>query len=214
MNASALLWACTLATPAIVVLYQALQWIPRRGTGATWSPAAHAHLRAGWFRAMSRQPGSEILAVQTLRNSLMSATLTASTSALGLMGTVSLAAPMLNLSLGLTDGQPQPFTPRLLLELVLMATLFAGLACSAMAVRYYNHAGFIGSLPVGSAERTEWAELGAVYVRRAGALYGWSLRLLMMVAPLVVGIAHPPSGPLASLVLVAVLVRFDRFGQT
>ena len=53
--------------------------------------------------ALSRQPGSEILAIQTLRNSVMSATMTASTAVLGLMGTVSLAAPSLDASFGSAD---------------------------------------------------------------------------------------------------------------
>ena len=34
-------------------------------------------------------------------------------------------------------------SPRLVLELVLMALLFASLVSSAMAVRFYNHAGLI-----------------------------------------------------------------------
>jgi hypothetical protein len=42
------------------------------------------------------------------------------------------------------------------LELVLMALLFALLLSSAMAVRFYNHAGFICAMPVGSEARRRW----------------------------------------------------------
>ncbi len=90
----------------------------------------------GWFVAISKQRGSEILAVQTLRNSLMSVTMTASTAVLGLVGTVTLAAPSLHSSFGVGDA----VTGRLALERVLMTVLFASLVCSAMAVGYYNHA--------------------------------------------------------------------------
>lgn len=207
-------WLAASATLVIVMAYEALQWLPGRNTPDTLSRAAHAKLRAEWLHALSTQHGSEILAVQTIRNSLMSSTLTASTAALGLMGTVTLiGAPLLNASLNHLPSEPFAFTPRLMLELALMGTLFAALACSTMAVRYYNHSSFIGSLPVGSAERARWQDTGVTYLRRAGVLYSWGLRGLLMVAPLVAGIAHPLAGPVAALVLVAVLVGFDRFAQ-
>ena len=207
-------WLATFGTLAIVWVYEALQWLPRRRHPDTLSREAHARLRAAWFDALSAQAGSEILAVQTLRNSLMSSTLTASTAALGLMGTVTLiGAPLLGITPG-GSGGGLGLTPRLVLELALMATLFGALACSTMAVRYYNHASFIGSLPVGSSERTYWQATGVTYLRRAGLLYSWGLRGLLMVAPLVAGIAHPLAGPVSALALVAVLISFDRFGST
>lgn len=63
-----------------------------------------------------------MLAVQTLRNSLMAATMTVSTAALGLMGAVTLAAPSLNTTFG--DASSAHFTARLALELVLMMLFF------------------------------------------------------------------------------------------
>ncbi|WP_292452240.1 DUF599 family protein [Methylibium sp.] len=114
--------------------------------------SAHAALREDWFSAVSQHKGSKILAVQTLRNSLLSATMTASTAVLGLMGTVTLAAPSLHVSCGEAAAVPS-FTPRLVLELLLLTLLFVSLVCSAMAVRYYNHAGFISGMPVASEAR-------------------------------------------------------------
>ena len=90
---------------------------------------------------------------------------------------------------------PLVFTPRLALELVLLALLFASLVASAMALRFYNHAGFIGSLPVGSAERQRWMAVGVKYVRRAGVLYSWSLRHLVIVAPILASILVPRQRP-------------------
>ncbi|HIV71665.1 MAG TPA: DUF599 domain-containing protein, partial [Candidatus Aquabacterium excrementipullorum] len=80
-------WLAAATTLVMVLIYEALQWLPGRSTPDTLSRAAHARLRAEWLHALSTQVGSEILAVQTIRNSLMSSTLTASTAALGLMGT-------------------------------------------------------------------------------------------------------------------------------
>ena len=61
--------------------------------GRYGSPRIHAALRAEWFAAVSAERGTEVLAVQTLRNSLMSATMIASTAAIGLMGAATLVAP-------------------------------------------------------------------------------------------------------------------------
>lgn len=81
--------------------------------------SAHAALREEWFIAVSQRKGSELLAVQTQRNSLMSATVTASTAMLVLIGTVTLVAPSLHASFGWSATLPS-FTPRLVLELLLL----------------------------------------------------------------------------------------------
>ncbi|CAM3643397.1 DUF599 domain-containing protein [Polaromonas hydrogenivorans] len=203
-------WLAAVATVATLLLYEAAVVLAQRHTPERLARSAHASLREEWFTAVSGHPGSEILAVQTLRNSLMSATMTASTAVLGLMGTVTLAAPYLRSSLGDAGAGGLAFTPRLALELMLMTLLFASLVCSAMAVRYYNHASFICAMPVGSAPRQRWSASGTAYVRRAGLLYSWGLRHLVMVAPIVVFIVHPFAGPVAAIVVVAVLRSFDR----
>ncbi|MDP3795856.1 MAG: DUF599 domain-containing protein [Polaromonas sp.] len=204
-------WLTGLITVAILLVYEAALLLVERRNPARLARSAHATLREEWFAALSKQRGSEILAVQTLRNSLMSATMTASTAALGLMGAATLAAPSLNASFGAGDVNSGQFTARLALELVLMTVLFASLVCSAMAVRYYNHAGFISSMPVDSDERGRWAPTGAVYLRRAGLLYSWGLRHLLMVAPLLASIVYPLAGPVAAVIVVVALLGFDRF---
>jgi hypothetical protein len=166
-------WLAAGLTIAVLMLYEATLLQVQRRHPERLARSVHAGLREQWFAAISRQPGSEVLAVQTLRNALMAATMTASTAVLGLMGTLTLAAPSLHASFGVTagaDNTPQ-FTVRLALELALMVLLFASLVSSAMAVRYYNHAGFITAMPVGSPEREHWAGAGAAYLRRAGMLY-------------------------------------------
>ncbi len=144
-----LAWWATFSTIVVLIAYEALLTVAQRRSPERMARSAHAVLREEWFTAVSQQKGSEILAVQTLRNSLMSATMTASTAMLGLIGTVTLAAPSLHASFGEPALLPS-VTPRLVLELLLLALLFASLVCSAMAVRYYNHVGFISGMPVES----------------------------------------------------------------
>jgi uncharacterized membrane protein len=203
-------WVAAVATIAVLVVYEFALWLIQRRAPQRLARSAHATLRQEWFAAISAQKGSEILAVQTLRNSLMSATMTASTAAIGLMGTATLAVPTLHAGLGQGAGAAVP-SVRLLLELVLMALLFASLVASVMAVRYFNHAGFIAAMPVGSEARERWAGAGVAYVRRAGILYSWGLRHLVLVAPVLASLLHPWAGPVAALLVVAVLFGFDRF---
>ena len=208
MNTSIAWWAA-LVTAAIPLLYELVLWWMQRQRPGQVARTAHAHLRTEWFSAVSAMPGSELLAVQTLRNSLMSATIIASTAAIGLMGVASLVATSLQPPLQ-AGSLLLHATPGLVMELLLLATLFASLVYSVMAVRYYNHAGFIVGMPVGSAQRGVWAASGAVYVRRAGLLYGWGLRHLVLVAPMLGFIVHPLAGPVAAVMVVVALWGFDR----
>jgi hypothetical protein len=204
-------WLPALLTIAILLAYEGALLLVQGRTPTRLARTAHAALREEWFGAISKQRGSEILAVQTLRNSLMSATMTGSTAVLGLIGTVTLSAPSLHSSFGAADVITLTFTVRLALELVLMTILFASLVCSVMAVRYYNHAGFISSMPVDSEERQRWSATGVVYLRRAGLLYSWGLRHLLMVAPILASIVYPLAGPVAAIILIMILLGFDRF---
>ena len=208
-----LVWLATLATVVLLFGYEAAVAVAQRHQPDRMARSAHARLREDWFEAVSQHNGSELLAVQTLRNALMSATMTASTAVLGLMGTVTLAAPSLRSSFAESVTLPS-ITPRLVLALFLLALLFASLVCSAMAVRYYNHAGFISGMPVQSEARLRWAMAGKGYVRRAGLLYSRGLRYLILVAPILASLLHPLAGPLAAAVVLAVLWRFDRMGAS
>ena len=204
-------WLAALVTVAVLLSYEALLAVAQRRRPERIARTVHANLREDWFEAVSAQKGSEVLAVQTLRNALMSASITASTAALGLMGTVTLAVPSLHTEFGDAASALPHFTPRLAMELVLLALLFASLVSSVMAVRYYNHAGFVGGMPVESDARKRWTAAGTAYVRKAGVLYSWGLRQLVLIAPVVAFILHPVAGPIAALIVCGVLFSLDRF---
>lgn len=204
-----LMLALTLCLLLAYLLYMMLS--PRHGKQQmAWR--AHAQLRDDWFEAVSAQSGSEILAVQTLRNSLMSATMTASTAALGLVGSVTLAAPSLQPLMAPDAGVAgvlDHLTPRLMLELTLLLFLMASLVASAVAIRFYNHASIIVALPVGCDARQRWTPSGKSHLRRAGMLYSWGLRYMVLVSPVLAAIVEPLAGPMAALVVVGILLNFD-----
>lgn len=200
-------WLSFAASAAIVGAYEVrVLWLGRRAPERV-GRFAHARIRAEWARALAEQPGSEILAVQTLRNALMSSTISASTAALALMGVTSLLGGAAPHEGSIAHGVP---TVRAAIVVALLATLFASFVSAAMAVRLYNHAGFMTSLPAGSALRRELVPMAVDYLQRAGHFHSWSLRTFFLVAPLVTGLVAPPWMPAAALALVAGLAAFDR----
>lgn len=199
-------WAVAL-TLAIVLAHELLHGRRLRRAPQRLARGANAMLRAQWFAAVSAQPASEVLAVQTLRNAMMSATVVASAAVLGLMGTVTLAAP----GLAHRAAAVGPWVDaQLLLALGLLGLLFSALVASAMALRHYQHASFVVGMPVGSPERAHWAESGLGHLRRAGLAYSWALRHLLLIAPVLAALLHPWAGPPAALSIAWLLTRLDR----
>lgn len=205
-------WGAVALTVAVLIMYEGLLLVLQRRKPERLARAKHAGLREDWFLSVSAQKGSEVLAVQTLRNSVMSATMLASTAALALMGTVTLAGPSLHARFAAAQS-PSDISPQLALELVLIALLCASLVSTMMAVRYYNHAGFIGGMPVESPARTRWAQTGVRYVRKAGILYSVGLRQLVFVVPVVAALFLPAAGPVTAVMVAGMLFSFDRYGE-
>jgi uncharacterized membrane protein len=196
-------WVAVIASALAVGGYELHLYRLGRKDPAATARSAHRVLRGEWVQALGKQPGSELLAVQSLRNSLMSATINASTAALALMGSLGLLA-------GKGGATPRGLSTQLVLQLALAATLFAAYVCSAFAMRYYHHAGYALSLPVGSPARERRNQLATRYVQSAGTLYSWSLRCFLFVAPIVGGLLEPLLMPLVALGLLHVLRLFDR----
>lgn len=169
----------------------------------------NARMRALWVQAMSQQPGLEIVAVQALRNLLMSATIAASTAALALMASLTLGGA--SLASGLAQLPREGIAPlHVLLGALAVGLLFASYVCSAMSMRFYGNATLIMSMPVASPDRQRLNPLAADYVQRAGRLYGWALRLFLMVVPAVAGVVQPLAVVPATLALLMALHFFDQ----
>jgi hypothetical protein len=200
-------WVAVACSLVLLTAYEARVHVIGRRDPMRFARHANAKVRLHWVAAMSAQPGFEIVAVQALRNSLMSATISASTSALAVMATVSVAGSAL--AGKVTTGSPVDLL-HTSLQAMLLLTLFASYVCSAMAMRHFGHASFIMSMPAASPERTTFTPAAVHHVHRAGLLYSWGLRLFLMVAPLAVGVVHPLAMPVVTLLLMVALHFFDQ----
>ncbi len=168
----------------------------------------HAHLRSRWLDAMLARPGQEIVAVQTIRNSVMAATIVASTTVIALMGTISLIGPVA-LHIALNNGEMA--TPiRVAIGALIVATLFTAFILATQSARFYNHLGYLVGFGTGIAATDR--EVAQRYVALAGRYYSDSLRTLFYLAPLVVGLMEPLAVLPGVFLIIAALVWFDRGG--
>ncbi len=193
-------WSLTAGVMAAYTLYVGVF-----ASSVAWR--THDQLRQDWLSSISTHSGSEILAVQTLRNSVMTATMTASTAALGLMGALGMTVPALRT---LADNGNNPtLTPALTGEITVMLLLVLTLVSTTLSIRYYHHAGFVCAMPVGSAMRSKWIDTGRRHLRSAGRLYSVGLRSLIWVTPFLAGLMLPLAGVVVALLVSISLLVAD-----
>lgn len=133
-------------------------------------------LRRAWVKRILSAPGSEILAIQTVRNSMMAASLMASTAVLALMGVISIGHGQLGATDALRDWLHAGANLKLFLPLALLA---ACVVLFSKAVRLYHRAGYslgLSRRATGDDALSDMAEVAASgELTRAAHLYrnGW-----------------------------------------
>ena len=122
-------------TLALSILAARFAWALGRDAESGQSIA----LRRAWVKRILAAPGSEILAIQTVRNSMMAASLMASTAVLALMGVISIGHNQLGAADALHDWMHAGANLKLFLPLALLA---ACVVLFSKAVRLYHRAGY------------------------------------------------------------------------
>jgi uncharacterized membrane protein len=202
-------WSSLIVSLLLILVYEVRAHAVSRRDPTHQTRFINTYMRRIWVQAMSAQAGFEIVAVQALRNALMSATVVASTAALALMAGLTLGGASLAAGLAQPSGASISEL-HVLLGATAVGVLFASYVCAAMSMRYYGHATQVMSIPVVSPERQRFNPLAIDYVQRAGRLYSWALRLFLMVVPAVAGVVHPYALVPATVALLVALHFFDR----
>ena len=99
--------------------------------------------RRVWVQKVMSAPGHEILAVQTVRNSLMAASMMATTAALGVAGALGIGKESANLGREMSItllGATADWTA--LKTALLAASLATGFFLFSLAVRFYHRVGY------------------------------------------------------------------------
>lgn len=164
--------------------------------------------RAAWVERMMKDKEG-ILAVQTLRNSIMGATFFASTSVALIVGTITLSTQGEKLSQ--TWNALSPLGPIdeqlwLLKLLVLLTDMLCAFVFFGQAIRLFSHVGMMISVPAPAMHPRQVTRL----LQQAGRYHTRGMRCYYIAAPMLFWLFGPLLLVLSSLVLVALLHYLDR----
>ena len=195
----------------VIVAYHAYLYTKVRRDPLTTAIGITNHARRMWVKGVIRDK-RDILAVQTLRNQVMAATFLASTSILVSLGLLSAAFRPgvfsdVSHALNLLGTKTETLW---MFKLMLLGILFfVAFFNFTLAIRYYNHAGFmINTFEHNDATVSEEA---VTQVVNHGALhYTIGMRGFYLSVPLALWLFGPMWMLAGSLVLVSVLYRLDR----
>jgi uncharacterized membrane protein len=168
-----------------------------------------------WVETLMSSGKPDVIPIQTLRNSTMAATFLASTAVLLIMGTLTLSAQhTLNVSGGTWHvlnqygaHHPELWAIKLLLLLI---NLFIAFFSFSMAIRIYNHIGFLINVPQRQDQTSITHQHVSTYLNSAGKYYSIGMRCYYYCVPLVFWLFGPVLMLLAAIALVPVLYKHDR----
>lgn len=174
------------------------------------------HARAAWVENVMTDKSWGILGVQTLRNSTMAATFLASTAVLLIMGVLNLMrggnadSIMHSLETGVIAGGTMEEVKLLLL----LSTFFTAFFSFSLAVRLYNHVGYLLNSTNSKCQFCPTTGYVSRLLNRSAAYYSFGMRAYYISVPLVFGLFSPVYMVMGSLVLVMVLHHIDRTPDT
>lgn len=196
----------------ILLYYLYLGWRTRRSPHLSVH-ALNAKIRERWIETIMSKANMEIIAVQTLRNSVMAANFMASTSILLMIGALNLSEKIGDWSL---HWHPYGWTPDLSPELwrlklcLLLFDFFIAFYCFSMAIRFYNHVGYMINLGNDSVLSTDLTSLTCRYLNRAGAFFSFGTRSFFFSLPIILWFFGPLLLTVGTLCLIVGLAMLDK----
>jgi uncharacterized membrane protein len=175
--------------------------------------ALNAKVREEWVGLIMSKPNLEILAVQTLRNSVMAANFMASTSILLIIGTLNISDKIGQWSL---QWHPYDMAQNFSTELwkvklgLLLFDFSIAFFCFSMAIRFYNHVGYMINLSCTSSTDNDLCKKTCAYLNRAGRYYTYGTRTFFISLPIILWFFGPYILILSTLVLIAGLAMLDK----
>jgi uncharacterized membrane protein len=196
----------------LLLIYQRyLSWRTRRYPASSAQDVMLA-ARAAWVGSVMRDR-RDILAVQTLRNSTMSASFMASTAVLLIIGVLTLSAQGDKLSgtwhalnfLGHASAEMWMFK----LLMMLFDLLFAFFSF-AMSVRIFHHIGYLINVPLEKGVEAGQIRKVEAQLNRAGTYYRIGMRAYYFTVPLLFWLFGPILLLGATLAVVFFMFHLDR----
>lgn len=202
-----------LLSAVLLVLYH-LYLRHRIKADATYTVQAINRIaRTAWVETIMESGKPDVIPVQTLRNSTMAATFLASTAVLLIIGVLTLSGQSDKLSSTwhalnvYGSNHAELFLAKLILLLLDLFTVFFSFT---LAVRMYNHVGYLINVPLSLKHKDITPQHVAEHLNRAGYYYSAGMRAFYFMVPLVFWLFGPHFMLLSTIGLIAVLYRIDR----
>lgn len=171
--------------------------------------AVNAMIRERWVMMIMNSGKQEILAIQTLRNSVMTASFMATTAILLIIGVLNLSekigqwVALLHPLLSFCQTSNELWQVKLGLLLLSFAIAFYYFA---MAIRFFNHVGYMINLPTDDA----LCKQTCAYLNKAGSYYTFGIRTFFFSLPIILWFFGSLFLILATLSLIAGLSVLDK----
>ncbi len=166
-----------------------------------------------WVANVVANPSRDIMAVQTLRNFIMGASLMASTATFLIVGTLTLSGQAESISRSwhvLNAVGTHAAELWIVKVMCLLLDFIVAFFAFAMAVRLINHVVFMLNIPARDSHHA-LSEAGiARRLNRAGNLFAIGMRAFFFAVPLVFWLFGPPFLVVATVGLVIALYHLDR----
>jgi uncharacterized membrane protein len=201
------------ASVLLIGTFYGLLWSRTRQDPHYTIHGVNATARTLWVNDVMANRGKDVMAVQTLRNYLMAATFMASTSAILILGTLTLSGQAESLSqtwhvlnLG-GSSAPQAWMIKVMCLLTIFIVAFFAFA---MTIRLLNHVVFMINVPNAESHPGLAPRQVAHRLMRAGHYYSVGMRAFFLSVPLVFWLFGPIYLFAATLGLVFALHHLER----
>ncbi len=175
--------------------------------------AVNVKVREQWVAMIINSGKMDILAIQTLRNSVMAANFMASTAVLMIIGTLNLSEKIGGWVLDhnfLVSSQDFPDGLWQIKLGLLLLVFFVAFYCFSMAIRFFNHVGYMINLPHDEATRDKLYRRTCVYLNKAGRYYTLGNRAFYFTLPIVMWFLGPYFLVVTTFALMSTLAILDR----
>jgi uncharacterized membrane protein len=205
--------ATLLACMGLIALYQSRLARRIKQNPSLTVQGMNIQARAAWVeRVVAENKTLNTMAVQTLRNSTMAATLMASTAVLLIFGILNLMAgadkigPLLRGINTWGSHEPGIWIFKLM---VLIVDFFVAFFSFSLAVRGYHHAGYLVNVAPAKGRHGVTVQKVTHVLNRASSYYSVGMRAYYFSVPLVLWLFGPLWMLVATLALLAILNHLD-----
>jgi uncharacterized membrane protein len=175
--------------------------------------ALNARVRARWVETVLASGQMGVLAVQTLRNSVMAASFMASTAVLLIIGTFTLTGNIESLGRFWAGAVAHGSHFTTLKIGALLVDFSIAFFQFSMAIRFFNHVGYLINIAPEKRDADFQPEAVVTMLNRAGNHYSGGLRLFFFCLPLGLWLLGPAWLVVGTIGLVAALWRLDHQGS-